>query len=115
VRPGPARWPGRTHTWHLAEKGTGTMGVVYAKQSVTVAWSDGKTYLRKDAAWDSESGLVKERPDLFTDEPARVAGRPHGRRAERPIERATRAPGEQRVTPAKKAAPPAPKDGPAGE
>jgi hypothetical protein len=91
------------------------MPVVYAKQSVTVAWSEGKTYLRKDAAWDSESGLVKERPELFTDEPEKVAGRPHGRHAGRPIERATRAPGEQRVTPAKKAAPSAPKGDSAGE
>jgi hypothetical protein len=90
------------------------MPVVYARQSVTVAWSDGKTYLRKDEAWDSESGLVKERPELFTDEPARVAGRPRRSRGEPQIERATRAPGEQRVTPAKKAAP-APKGDTSGE
>lgn len=76
------------------------MGVVYAKQSASVAWSGGKTFLKRDQAWDADSGLVKERPELFFDEPARVAGRVAGRPV---VERATRAPGEVRVTSAKKA------------
>lgn len=89
------------------------MGVVYAKQSASVSWSGGKTFVRKDQAWDSDAGLVAERPELFTDEPAKVAGRVGVRRA---VERATRAPGELRVTPPKKAAPQKPKtDGGAGE
>jgi hypothetical protein len=82
------------------------MGVVYARQSASIAWSGGKTFLKKDQAWDADSGLVKERPELFTDEPAKVAGRVAGRPV---VERATRAPGEMRVTPAKKAAPQKPK------
>ena len=86
------------------------MGVVYAKQAVSVAWSGGKTFLKKDQAWDSESDLVQERPELFTDEPEKVAGRVAGRPA---VERATRAPGETRQVPVKRA--PKPKDGPSGD
>jgi hypothetical protein len=67
------------------------MAVVYANQTASVSWSGGKTLLKKDQAWDADSGLVRERPDLFTDEPEKVAGRQY-----RPVERATRAPGEMR-------------------
>lgn len=70
------------------------MAVVYANQTASVSWSGGKTLLRKDQAWDADSGLVRERPDLFTAEPEKVAGREY-----RPVERATRAPGEMRGTP----------------
>lgn len=71
------------------------MGVVYVKDSASVAWSAGKTFLRKGDAWDSDAALVKERPDLFAAEPAKVHGR---RRGSVPVvERATRAPGEVRL------------------
>lgn len=73
------------------------MGVVYANQTVSVAWSGGKTVLKKDQAWDADSPLARERPDLFADEPEKVAGRPRGGRPP-VIERATRAPGEVRKT-----------------
>lgn len=69
------------------------MPVVFPRQSVTVSWAGGKTFLRKDVPWDADSELVKERPELFSDEPERIAGR-----VER-VERATRAPGEFRETP----------------
>lgn len=78
------------------------MSVVYANQSASVSWSGGKTFLKKDQAWDSESGLVRERPDLFSDEPTKVAGRSEIRRG---VERATRAPGEVRSAPADVPAP----------
>lgn len=66
------------------------MAVVYARGDMTVAWSSGKSVLRKDEAWDAESDLVRERPDLFAEAPGRAAG------AAPRVERATRAPGEQR-------------------
>lgn len=76
------------------------MAVVYAKESVSVSWSGGKTFVKKDQAWDADAGLVRERPELFSDEPVKVAGR--GR--QRPVvERATRAPGEVREQVAKSA------------
>lgn len=70
------------------------MAVVYARQSLSVAWSGGKTFIKRDQPWDADSGLVRERPELFTDEPTNVAGRMRGRPPV--IERATRAPGEVR-------------------
>lgn len=66
------------------------MGVVYARDNLTVAWSAGKSTLTKGSAWDDQAELVRERPDLFDAEPERPAGR-----APR-VERATRAPGETR-------------------
>lgn len=90
------------------------MGVVYATQSASVSYSEGKTFLKKNQAWDSESALVRERPELFSAEPTKVAGRPN--RGGRPVvERATRAPGEMRPAPAKKAAPKAKTGDSAGE
>jgi hypothetical protein len=68
------------------------MGVVYAKENLSVAWSQGKTTLRKGAPWDADAQLVRERPDLFEDQPAKVAGRV----GPPVVERATRAPGEVR-------------------
>jgi hypothetical protein len=92
------------------------MGVVYAQQSASVSYSEGKVFVRKGQAWDSDALLVRERPELFSDEPAKVAGRPR-RRGDGPpvIERATRAPGETRPAPAKKAAPKAKTGDSAGE
>jgi len=88
------------------------MAVVYANQTASVSWSGGKTLLKKDQPWDADSGLVRERPELFSDEPGKVAGRPPGRPV---IERATRAPGEVRQVPAKKAAASKPKPEPDGD
>lgn len=67
------------------------MAVVYAKGDMTVAWSSGKSTLKKGQAWDADAELVAERPDLFAAEPERPAGRGAPR-----VERATRAPGERR-------------------
>jgi len=68
-----------------------TMAVVYARDTVCVSWSAGRTVLRKDDAWDADADLVRERPDLFTEQPKKLRGR-------RLVERATRAPGEVRAT-----------------
>lgn len=66
------------------------MALVYPRQTMTVAWSAGKSVLNKNEPWDDQAELVKERPDLFDVEPARAAG------AVPRVERATRAPGERR-------------------
>lgn len=68
------------------------MSIVYAKGTMSVAWSAGRTTLKRGQAWDGDADLVRERPDLFAAEPERPAGRPAGR-----VERATRAPGEVRT------------------
>jgi hypothetical protein len=72
------------------------VAVVYARESASVSWSGGKTFVKRDQAWDSDSGLVRERPELFSAEPVAVAGRSRIRPV---VERATRAPGEVRRTP----------------
>ena len=79
------------------------MAVVYARDTIYVAWSAGRTMLRKDDAWDADSDLVRERPELFIEEPKKLRGRPVG--APR-VERATRAPGEVRTVRPRKAAAP---------
>lgn len=78
------------------------MSVVFARETICVSWSAGTTLLKKDDAWDADSDLVRERPELFTEAPERLRGR-------RLVERATRAPGEVRATRApRKAAKPEP-------
>lgn len=75
----------------------------YATVSAVVAWSGGKAVLAAGRTTaDDDHPLVKERPDLWTDQepdaqlagPARLAAQ----RGEAPVERATRAPGEKRQT-----------------
>ncbi|MEV3980795.1 hypothetical protein [Nonomuraea sp. NPDC049758] len=72
------------------------MDVVYVKTSCVVRWSQGQSPLAQGEVWDAEADLVAERPDLFTDEPTLVRGRPAT--AEPPVETATAAPGEKRTT-----------------
>lgn len=67
------------------------MPVVYAKRTVGI--SRGRV-LRKGAAYDSEAVEVREYPNEFEAEPAKVHGRV--------VERATARPGEKRVTPPRK-------------
>lgn len=63
--------------------------VVYPTSDLVVSWSQGQTALRRTEAWSPDAALVRERPDLFEAEPSKVTGQPR-------VERATRAPGEQR-------------------
>jgi hypothetical protein len=68
----------------------------YSKIAGVVRWSGGTTLLRKGQSADEDHGLVKERPDLFTDQvPGASLSVPKSKPA---VERATRAPGEVRVT-----------------
>lgn len=78
----------------------------YATMSGAVRWSGGTTLLRKGQSADDTHPLVLERPDLWTDV-APGASLASGRRAAQPVvERATRAPGEVRVTPPRRKAQP---------
>ncbi len=61
----------------------------YAKDTSIVGSSSGRVVLKRNTAVDDSHPLVQERPELFADEPQRVAGGPK-------IERATRRPGERR-------------------
>lgn len=45
------------------------MDAVFATVDGTVAWSQGYAVLDKGEVWDTSAPLVRERPDLFTDEP----------------------------------------------
>lgn len=67
------------------------MAIVYAKESVAVQHGDGvPIVISRGAAYDDTHDIVKAHPELFEEEPSRVAGRPQ-------VERATRAPGEKRA------------------
>lgn len=72
----------------------------YSKISAVVRWGGGTMVLHKGMSFDDEHGLVRQRPDLFTDE-APGADRPAVPEAG-PVERATRAPGERRRGPLRK-------------
>jgi hypothetical protein len=78
--------------------------VKYAKIAGVVTWSGGKTVLNGLATTaDDDHPLVKERPDLWTDEgPTPRLSTPAGdrARAEQPkVERATNPPGIKRGRP----------------
>lgn len=69
----------------------------YSTVTGAVRWSGGTTLLHRGQSADNDHPLVKERPDLWTDKaPGASLSTP---RSTRPVERATRAPGEVRDTP----------------
>lgn len=75
----------------------------YATVSAMVTWSGGKVLLNAGSTTaDDDHPLVRERPDLWTDEApeAHLIGPKRQAEAsgEQPVERATRAPGERRPT-----------------
>jgi hypothetical protein len=77
--------------------------MLYARVSGLVRWSGGSTVLSAGVTTaDPDHALVRERPDLFTDEaPAAHLAAPKPAPVETPdepapVERATRAPGERR-------------------
>lgn len=74
------------------------MAHAYAAITGSVSWR-GQTYrLTKDDVWTADDPLVKGRPDLFRATPEVVrSSTATGTRADRPVERATRAPGEKRT------------------
>lgn len=66
----------------------------YSVFAGVVRYSGGTVVLSRGMSAEDDNPLVKERPDLFTDEPpgAHLRGPAPGSR----VERATRAPGEKR-------------------
>lgn len=76
---------------------------MYAFAALTAAlrWQGTTVRLTEGEAWDADDPLVVARPDLFRPEPSVVrstAGKPVRRtRSARPIEQATKAPGEKRT------------------
>lgn len=62
--------------------------IVVAVESAAVIVDGTVRAVRKGDAWSADADVVRARPDLFTDNPAKARG---GR-----IEAATRAPGERR-------------------
>lgn len=76
------------------------MSYVYAKSSTSVRWEGGVVRLVEGEVWDATDPLVRARSELFGHAPSLVrntTGREvRRRRADRPVERATRAPGEKR-------------------
>ena len=74
----------------------------YSKVGGVVRWSGGTTVLNLHMSADDDHPLVLERPDLFVDAaPGAELKKPKVYTAEpeeeRPVERATRAPGEKRT------------------
>jgi hypothetical protein len=68
------------------------MAYVYPTCVAVVLYKSGRVRIHPDQKWPDDDPFVKARPDLFTSEPVTVA------RSERPVEQATRAPGEKRAT-----------------
>jgi hypothetical protein len=72
------------------------MSIVIALRSATVATPGSRypTTVRAGEAWHSESDIVKAHPGLFSSDQSRAKGAPAAR-DDRPVESATRAPGEK--------------------
>ena len=71
------------------------MDMKYPTSSMVVGYKDQRIRLTKDEPWDATDPLVKDRPELFRDEPDKP-------RRSTPVEQATASHGETR-----KAQPPA--------
>lgn len=70
---------------------------VWSKTASVVRWNDGIVRLSLDQVWLADDPFVKAHPDLFTAAPplASTTTNPRGV-VVRPVESATRAPGEKR-------------------
>jgi len=73
------------------------MRYVYAAGTLSVRAEPEPVRLVAGEAWDADDPFVRAHPDLFTDAPLTVR-RTVPARVERPVEQATRAPGEKRTT-----------------
>lgn len=76
--------------------------IVFARQAAHVYANGAPVAIKRDEAWDASDVVVRENKTLFGDAPSivrsstpRAATRPEEEQ-ERPVERATRAPGERR-------------------
>lgn len=73
------------------------MTYVYAKHSCSVTWRGGTVRTVEGQVWRADDPFVADRADLFASVPAVVASSgPRPQPEQRPVERATRAPGEKR-------------------
>lgn len=75
----------------------GTSVIVVAVTSGTVRLDGQSIAIRKGEAWNAQSPVVREHPDMFSSDPQRALGGELGAASdvERPVEQATRAPGER--------------------
>lgn len=64
--------------------------VRYAVADLVTVYEGQKVVLERGEAWWSDDPFVKLRPDLFSDEPTKVRG-------QRPVEQATKNPGQKRA------------------
>lgn len=69
-------------------------GIVMALTNATVVHDGVAVNIRKGEAWDAAAPVVAAHRDLFTTDPARARGAVR-KAADRPVEQATRAPGEK--------------------
>ncbi len=67
------------------------IAVRYAVADLVTVYEGMKVVLQRGEAWYADDPFVQQRPDLFSDEPTRVMGR-------RPVEKATKNPGQKRTT-----------------
>lgn len=78
------------------------MDVVYAIESAAMSTPDGGSVLvRKGTHWPADDPLVRANPQWFADDPRyglSWSGPPPAEMATPPVEQATAAPGEQRMT-----------------
>ena len=68
------------------------MAIVVALDTANVSIDGERYHVTRGEAWDGSDPLVKAHPDLFGDDPGAL------RRTVAPVEQATRAPGERRLT-----------------
>ena len=71
--------------------------ICYANSSGVVAHAGLRITLTAGEAWDATDPLVLENPARFSDKPVIVRGTASTGVVERPVEQATRAPGEKRT------------------
>jgi hypothetical protein len=65
--------------------------VVYVRETLVTAHDGGTVKLTAGDPWDANHPLVRSRPELFSESPTRLNGRPV-----RAVEEATARPGEKR-------------------
>ena len=65
--------------------------VRFAVADLVTVYEGQKVVLERGEAWWADDPFVKSRPDLFSAEPTRVRGH-------RPVEQATKNPGQKRAT-----------------
>lgn len=77
-----------------------TVNYVYARHTCSIRWKGSVVRLTEGEVWDALDPFVKENIGFFLPSPplVRTSGRKPVRADARPVEQATRAPGEKRKT-----------------